>query len=127
MKVEESARQVRFVFAGVGLDKQSFVPPPDTDLLDGLREYHRFLITPARAGMPDAELNWMRDVMSRNPTLFAMLRYAQALAMNGRGGESARVLRALCNIQTPKRCAQARESWQESQQQHPELASVPAP
>ncbi|MFI4931396.1 MAG: Wzy polymerase domain-containing protein, partial [Burkholderiales bacterium] len=127
MKVEESARQVRMVLAGVGLDKQSFVPPPDTALLDGLREYHRFLITPARAGMSDAELDWMRDVMSSNPTAFAMVRYAQALGLNGRGDEAARVLRALCNIQTPKRCEQARESWKASQQEHPELASVPAP
>jgi hypothetical protein len=127
MKVEESARQVRMVFAGVGLDKQSFVAPPDTALLDGLREYHRFLITPARAGMSDAELDWMRDVMSSNPTAFAMVRYAQALGLNGRGDEAARVLRALCNIQTPKRCEQAREAWKAAERQHPELASVPAP
>jgi hypothetical protein len=127
MKVEESARQVRMVLAGVGLDKQSLVPAPDTALLDGLREYHRFLITHPQAGMSQGELNWMRDVMSRNPSTFAMLRYAQALGMNGHDAESAGVLRALCNIQTPKRCEQAREAWKASQLQHPELASVPAP
>ena len=34
MKVEESARQVRMVLAGIGLEKRSYVPPPDTVLLD---------------------------------------------------------------------------------------------
>ena len=127
LKVEESARQVRMVLAGIGLEKRSYVPPPDTVLLDGLREYHRFWMTPARPGMTDDELAWMRVVVLRNPAPPAMLRYALALGMNKHEDEAARMLRAICNIHPPKRCEQARESWRTAQQQHAELASVPPP
>jgi hypothetical protein len=127
MKVEESTRQVRMVLAGIGLEHRSHVPPPDTVLLDQLREYHRFWITRARAGMTDPELAWMRDVTFRNPSHGAMLRYALALGLNGRPDEAGRMLVAICHIHQPRRCDEARESWHALQQQYPTLASMPVP
>ena len=77
--------------------------------------------------MSDAELNWMRDVHVEQPDRIRDGALRAGTGLNGRGDEAARVLRALCNIHDAQRCEQARVSWKASQQQHPELASVPAP
>jgi Virulence factor membrane-bound polymerase, C-terminal/O-Antigen ligase/Protein glycosylation ligase len=127
MKVEESARQLRLVLSGVGVDRVAYAPPPDSWLLDELREYHRFLITPVQRGMDDEQLAWMRNVAQRNPAPGSLLRLALATGLNGRGDESARILRAACHIHPPKRCAEVRESWRAAQQQFPELVAVPLP
>jgi hypothetical protein len=128
MKVEESARQVRMVLAGVAHGKSpSDVPPPNTVLLDAPREFHRLWITPAQPGMTSQELTWMRDVVWRNPSSIAMLRYAMATGLNGRIQESSRTLRAICNIHTPKRCEEARASWKAAQSTYPQLKDVPTP
>ncbi len=127
LKAEESARQVRMVLAGVGVDKVPHVPPPDTVLLDALREYHRFWITPARSGMSEAEVDWMHRVMQRYPFPPTMLRYALAAGLNGRPEEAARTLRAICNFHAVQRCEEARESWRAARATFPALASVPEP
>jgi O-antigen ligase len=127
LEAEESARQVRMVLAGVGVDKVSHVAPPDVVLLDTLREYHRFWITPARAGMSNAEIDWMHRVMRRYPFPPAMLRYALAAGLNGRAEEATRTLRAICNVHPAQRCTEAREAWRAARAQFPVLAGVPEP
>lgn len=127
LETEESARQVRMVLAGVGVDRVQHVPPPNTLLLDALREYHRFWITPARPQMDTAELDWMRRVTLRFPFPPSMLRYALAAGLNGRPDDAARMLRAICNIHPVERCREARESWLAAQRRYPMLATVPTP
>jgi O-antigen ligase len=127
LKVEESARQVRMVLAGIGVDKVWRVPEPDVALLDVPREYHRFLNTHARAGMRDEEIDWMRDVVWRNPIPPAMLRYALAAGLNGRTEEAKRTLRAICAIHPPDRCDEARESWHNARAQYSSLSTVSGP
>jgi hypothetical protein len=127
MQVEEAARRVRMVLSGVGIDKVSYAPPPDVWLLDGPREYHRFVIFPVRRGMSEEELRWMRDVAQRNPFPGSLRRLALADALNGHGAEAARALQALCHLHPPARCDETREYWRVEQQRYPELLTVPPP
>jgi Virulence factor membrane-bound polymerase, C-terminal/O-Antigen ligase/Protein glycosylation ligase len=126
-QVEDSFRQLRFVNAGIGLEKVPDAPPPQVVLLDGPREYHRFVFTPALAGMSDSQLDWMRKVALRVAYPPVLLRLALADGLNGRAEESARVLRAICHMHPPKRCDEARESWRAAQDQFPVLKAIPAP
>jgi hypothetical protein len=127
MKVEESTRDIRLLLSGIGIDKVSHVPPPQTRLLDAWREYHRFRITPARRGMSAEELAWVRNVAQRHPYPSTLVRYALATGLNGHAEESLRVLTAICNIHDSKSCAQARDLWRSAQQQYPELAAINMP
>jgi hypothetical protein len=105
-----------------------FAPPPDVILLDQPREYHRFWNAVVHPSMTSAELDWMRNVVRRNPAApSAMLRYALAAGLNGREQESAAMLRAICHIHPPARCDEARESWRSAQGAHPSLVAVPGP
>jgi Virulence factor membrane-bound polymerase, C-terminal len=127
MQVEESARRVRMVLSGVGIDKVPYAPPPNVRLLDGLREYHRFVITPVQRGMSAEQLDWMRDVAQRHPYPPSLQRYALAAGLNGRTEESTRTLRAICNVHPPKWCNSSRESWRTAQREYPELVVIPLP
>lgn len=127
LRVEQANRDVRLMLAGFGRDKVPNVPPPDVRLLDGPREYHRFMLTPARPGMSTAEIDWMRRVTQRNAYPPAMMRFALAAGLNGHGEEAALTLQRLCHIHPPARCEEARESWRAAQSKFAVLASIPAP
>jgi O-antigen ligase len=127
LEVEQANRDVRLMLAGYGLDKVPEVPPPEVRLLDGPRDYHRFMIASARPGTPPAELDWMKQVVQRNAYPPAMMRYALAAGLNGRAGEAALTLRRLCHMHPKQRCEEARESWAAAQAQFPVLGSIPAP
>jgi hypothetical protein len=127
IRVEEAARQLRFVLAGVGVDKVPYVAPPEVRLLDGPREFHRFWNTPARAAMPAADVDWMRDVVERNPERQAMLRYALAAGLNGRAADAASTLTALCKLRSSRLCSQSRQFWAEAQSLNPQLRNIPFP
>ena len=127
LRVEQASRDVRMQLAGFGAASARHVAPPDVALLDGPREYHRLMITPAREGMSIAELNWMRKVTQRYAFPPAMLRYALAAGLNGREAEASRTLHTLCAIHLEPRCEEARATWRSAQQQWPRLIAVPAP
>jgi len=95
--------------------------------LDGPREYHRFMITPARVDMSAEEVDWMRRVMQRNAYPPAMMRSALAAGLNGRPEEAAQTLRRLCHMHVELRCEEARASWSAAQQQFAVLRPIPAP
>jgi hypothetical protein len=127
LQVEQANRDVRMMLARIGLDKVSKVPPPNVRLLDGSREYHRFMITPARPDMTPVELDWMRAVMQRNAYPPTMLRYALAAGLNGRADDAAQTLRRICHIHPDPRCEEARDAWRSAQELFPALASIPVP
>ena len=127
MKVEEAARQVRMVLSGVGVDKIPHAPPPEVWLLDGPRDYHRFVITAPHRGMSDEELKWMRNVAQRNPFPGSLIRYATAAGLNGRNDEAEQALRAVCHLHPPQRCDEARASWRAAQHQYSELQAIALP
>lgn len=127
LEVETSARNVRLLMAGVGVDTVPHVPPPHVRLLDAPREYHRLLNTPARPDMTAEQLDWMRSVTLRNHFPPALLRYALAAGLNGRPDESARMLSAICHINPPARCLEGRDAWHAAVQRWPKLAEVVIP
>lgn len=127
LKVEQANRDVRLLLAGYGLDKVPEVPPPDVSLLDGPREYHRFMITSATVGMSQEELDWMRRVVGRNPYPPAMMRLSLALGLNGLPEEAALTLRRICHMHPKERCSEAKEAWLSAQQQFSVLSSIPLP
>lgn len=127
IRVEDSARQVRLLMAGVGVDRVPTVSPPDVRLLDALREYHRLWITSAKSGMSAAELDWMKTVVRRYPTPPAQLRYALAAGLNGRHEEATVTLARICAMHATSRCVEARESWVRLRTMHPELRRIEMP
>ncbi len=127
MQLEDASRQLRLFLVGVHETGVTTVPPPDVKLLDAPREYHRYWLTPAVAGMSDEQLNWMRDVAQRNAFPPALLRYALAAGLNGRTDEAASTLAVLCKLHTEERCDEGRQSWALLQQQHPELRAIKMP
>lgn len=127
MKVEEAARQIRFVLLGIGVEKVPNAPPPDVQLLTAPREYHRFWVTQAREGMTPAEVNWMRTVAQRYPSPPALLRYALAAGLNNQPQEATDTLVRICFMHTEARCTEGLASWTALQKQYPALIAVPFP
>lgn len=127
IKVEEGARTARLVSAHIGVDKVSFAPVPDVWLIDGQREYIRFIGAQAKPGMTPEELAWMRKLTGRYTFAPAMYRFASAAALNGHPDEARAVLYTLCKIHGPISCDEARAGWAELQQTYPQLSSVPFP
>jgi O-antigen ligase len=127
MKVEAAARQLRFVLHGVGVDKMPDAPEPDVWLLDQPRQFHRFMMMPAREGLTAEQLAFMRRNTERAARPNAMLRLALALGLNGQAEESAQWLRRICKMHVPARCDEGRSSWAAAQQQWPALAGIAYP
>jgi hypothetical protein len=127
LRVEGSARAVRFQLAGIVGSGATPVSPPDVMLLDELREFHRFIIMTAHGGMTVAQLDWMKQVMQARPSPPVMLRYAVAAGLNDRPQEAASTLATLCKIHLYDRCVEGRKAWLSAQAQYPELKAVPLP
>jgi Virulence factor membrane-bound polymerase, C-terminal len=127
MKVEESARQIRFMMVGIEQESGEPPPPPEVRLLDGLREYHRFWLQPARPGMGGDEVDRLRKVAQRYPAPPALLRLALASALNGRAEEAVRTLTVICRMHGEDRCKEGRDSWAAAGQKYPALVSIPFP
>lgn len=126
--VQESARALRLRLARiVDLEHPEMPPPPPVVLLDALREFHRFWLTPARAGLPAAELEAIRHLAQRYPSPPALLRHALAEGLNGRPMQAQTALALICKLHPPERCIEGRTSWIQLQALHPVLAAVPLP
>lgn len=124
LAIERSDRDARFALL-FGVPAGAVIEPPRVELLDGLREYHRFRFTPARSGMSESELEWMRQVAHRYPHPPAILRLALAEGLNEKSDRAQAELRALCHADVPVRCDEARLSWGEVQRRYPHLPSFP--
>jgi hypothetical protein len=66
----------------------------------------------------------MRDVMQRNSSPPAMLRYALAAGLTGRADEAAKTLALICSLHDEKRCAEGRQSWVQLQDKYPQLRGI---
>lgn len=127
LKVESATRQLRFVMLRIGLDKVPEAPVPEVWLLDQPRDFHRFLLTPARRNMTLDELEEFRRNVERQPGAPAMLRYALAAGLNNRPEEAERILGLLCRMHPPKRCSEGRDSWRIATSEYPELRAIAFP
>lgn len=125
VEVEQGVREARFALAGYA--RVDEVADLDVELLDGLREYHRFARTQARPGMSAEQLDWMRRVSLRYPYPPSMLRIATALALNGREQEATDTLALLCKLHPEPRCDEGHEAWSLLVVRYPQLAAVATP
>jgi O-antigen ligase len=126
-QVENFDRYARMRTARIGDADDSMLTFPDVFLLDRLVAYQKFRLTPARVGMTSGEIDEMRRVAYRHPYPPALLRLALATGLNGLPSEARNELQALCRLQIPAQCDDARKSWQLAQEKYPVLRSVPGP
>ena len=126
MRVEESFRQLRLVTARIGVDRVATAPLPEVWLLDAPREMHRMMTVRPGPDWSAADLQRMREVAERFPTLPVLFRYAQVAGLNGRPDEAARALGLACKLNTERVCEQVRLDWAELQMRHPELRAIAA-
>ena len=127
MAVDRASRALRLQMAGILGGPPGAVPAPNVRLLDALREHHLYIITLARSGMSDAELQWMRRMVERYPFPPAILRYAVAAGLNQRPAEAEQVLAWLCKIHSRQRCDEGIDSWRAAGELHPALSAIPGP
>lgn len=127
VQVESAGRVLRFVGAGIGVDKVPDAPEPDVILLDRPRQFHRFVLAKPRRGMSAEELDWMMKVSDMHPFASSLYRQAIILAINGRAVQAQATLTRLCWTQNPGVCASAREGWRTDAERYPELQSIPFP
>jgi len=126
LKVEQAHRTVRLALFGVGSTTAPEAAPPAVRLLDGPREFHRFMLTSATPGMDDQQLAWMRRVVGRHAMPPALMRWALAAGLNGRASESVHTLRLLCAMHSPERCDEGRAGWAVARQTWKQLPEFPA-
>lgn len=124
LQAQTAATRLRFVTSGIGVDKVSTAPVPDIVLLDALREYHRFWLTPAIVGESPGQLAWQRDVARRYAVPPAMLRYALAAGLNDRPEEARITLALICKMHTEKRFEEGKDAWAQLQARYPRLQSI---
>jgi hypothetical protein len=124
LRIEQANRSVRLALFGVGELSQNDAEIPKVYLLDAPREYMRLMVTPARLGMTEDELNWMRAVTQRHAFPPAMMRYALAAGLNGRMPEAQLTLQRLCAMHSPDRCAESLDVWSAAQRSWPQLGQA---
>lgn len=127
LKVEEAGRIARLVGARIGVDRVAEAPPPDVWLIDGQREYIRFINTPAVPGMSEAQLDWMRQLTRRFTYAAAMYRLALAEGLNGHPKEAQERLESLCRLHGKLVCDELRVDWTDRQAEQPQLRQIQFP
>jgi hypothetical protein len=95
--VEEDFRLMRFENLSIGTPRAKQAAP-DAPFLSSLTAFLRFARTKPVAGMTSAEIDAMRAVVERYPYSGAMIRFASALALNGRLNEAQDTFRRLRTI-----------------------------
>ena len=126
-EVEAQARVLRFVTAGIGVDKVNEAPEPDVKLLDRQRLFHRFALSPAKRGMSATEVEEARRISDMHPFGPSLLRQALILGLNGHPRDAERALHRICWTNPTQACVEARIAWRALRQQYPELDQVPVP
>lgn len=126
-EVEATSRVMRFVAAGIGVDKVSDSPEPNVYLLDRPKEFHRYMIAQPRDGLSDAEILRMLHVSNMHPFASSLFRQALILGINGRIQEAQTTLKRLCWTHHSSRCTEAKVGWIATQQEFPKLSRVEFP
>lgn len=126
LRVEESFRQLRFVSARIGVDRVATAPVPDVWLLDAPRETHRMLTLKPTANWPAADLQRMREVAERFPTVPVLFRYAWVAGLNGQRSEAARALGLICKLNSERACKEMLAEWSALQATEPALRGIEA-
>jgi len=125
-RIETAFTTMRLELARVGNPTQ-LTPLPDVQLLTQLQGLMQLAHSRARPSMSATEIDFMRKTSARYSYPPAMLRYALAAGLNGRGAEATRTLVRLCKIHEPRRCGEAHENWLSAEQTYPVLRGLAPP
>ncbi len=125
-RLEEDVRRWRFEQARLGM---AAAPrrPSEVVLLTQLAHFLDFARTPERDGMTAEELDGMAAVVRRFASKENILRYAAALAINGRPKDASEVLRRVCKINPVSACDAMKSLWGALGKRKPAIAQVPWP
>lgn len=126
LKIEEEVVARRFELARIGLENPP-LPAVDVQWLTQLGNYLRFVRTPENDNMSAADIRWMGQVATRFPNWTAVIRYASALARNGRPAEAAAALVRICKIQPDDACQAAQTRWSQLGKSNAKIAAIPFP
>ena len=121
--VEEEHRLMRFETAKIGALQSSQIAPP-TQLFTQLREFIRFVRTPAVQGMNEEDLDWMRKVAHRYPYPPSLFRYSLALGLNGYSQEARAQLSILRALHGEENYLEALQSIKEMGKLYPQLQGI---
>lgn len=120
-RVEPNYRMQRFEWAHI---KTEPVRPPEVLLLNQWREVARANKFEPTAGMSTQDLDWLRSVISSNPSAGAFYKLASALAMNGRPEEAALWLRRMCTVVSKEQCSAVGAAWAEQSKHDAQFAAA---
>ena len=126
VRLEEDVRHFRFAQARVGT---RIAPYEHTDVvfLTQLGQFLDFARTPEREGMSAGELRQMAAVVRRFPSKENTVRYAAALAINGRPADASDALRRVCKTNPELACEAMKSLWRALGERKPPIAEVPWP
>ena len=124
-KLESDLRLLRFQQMHIGPGYHA--EPSPMVVLTQLGHFWNFVITPEHRGMSPAELDDMREVTERFSSKDNIVRYAAALALNGRGDEAAQALRRICKMNPETACDSMKSLWRGLGRRDPEIAKIPWP
>lgn len=109
LELEEEWRNVRMERSFVG--GAPAAPARNILLLTQLKARAQFARMNPVVGMPPDQLEFMRRVAARYPTVTFMLPYARAAALNGQQDVASKVMATMCKVQSLAVCQQAEKEW----------------
>ena len=124
-RVEESFYGLRFEQRRI----QTTIPktPPDVLVLDQWHDYILFARNQPRAGLKQADLDWMRKLTMTIPSAQLMYKLAGNLAMNGQPKEARQWLRMVCKVNGTDQCEAVRQEWVRLGASNPDVAALAWP
>jgi hypothetical protein len=121
-RIEDSYRSLRFELANFKYQVRG--KEPDVILLTDWRDYIRMVRMDPMKPLSEAELVWVRNVVSVLPSPGGFYKLAAALALQNKPQEAQLWLMRLCKMESKDQCDGVRSDWQLKALEHPELLSV---
>jgi O-antigen ligase len=127
LEVEANTQVLAWEVARIGTGRITS-QAPDVMMLTQWREYLAYARVEPRAGMADADLARMGNIVARFPYSSALRQYAVANALNGRPEVARDTLVRLCKLHSAMRCRNELLLWTEQLRSGATpLAAVPLP
>jgi len=124
-RVEPTFQNLRFEWARIRHTPPTL--PPDVLLLTQWRDFVRFATMEPKEGIKQAELQWMRNVVSLSPSAGLVQKLALTLALNDRPQEAADWLEKMCGMVPVAQCKLVKDAWVQQAVGKPKLMGVPWP